>query len=99
MEQKRPHFRLGPIDLDIPKGYVTAIVGPNGSGKSSTFRLLLDLAKPDAGEIEQLGERLGVRDDAPLKRRIGGTGERAARVGDTASEPEYHRVGGREQQR
>ncbi|MBD2847369.1 ABC transporter ATP-binding protein [Paenibacillus sp. IB182496] len=50
-------FRLGPIHLEVPRGYVTAIVGPNGSGKSSTFRLLLDLIKPEAGTIELLGSR------------------------------------------
>ncbi|MFF2091569.1 ABC transporter ATP-binding protein [Paenibacillus sp. NPDC058174] len=71
VEQSRPHFQLGPITLDIPKGYVTAIVGPNGSGKSSTFRLLLELAKPDKGDITILGHQLGDGDNTKLKQRIG----------------------------
>ncbi|MFF2482952.1 ATP-binding cassette domain-containing protein [Paenibacillus sp. NPDC058071] len=71
VEQQRSHFRLGPITLDIPLGYVTAIVGPNGSGKSSTFRMLLDLAKADKGTITVLGHRIGDGSDTALKRRIG----------------------------
>jgi ABC-type multidrug transport system, ATPase component len=71
VEQHRAHFQLGPIDLNIDQGYVTAIVGPNGSGKSSTFRLLLDLAKPDAGQMSVLGYPVGQGDDREWKRQIG----------------------------
>ncbi|MCQ6559334.1 ABC transporter ATP-binding protein [Paenibacillus mendelii] len=81
--QKRKHFQLGPIDLQIPQGYVTAIVGPNGSGKSSLFRLMLDLAKPDAGEIELFGERVGSGDDTMMKQRIGYVPEQAIDVEDS----------------
>lgn len=70
--KQRPNFNLGPIQLDIPEGYITAIVGPNGSGKSSVFHLLLDLMKPDAGTIEVLGRRVGEQpDDVSMKQRIG----------------------------
>jgi ABC-2 type transport system ATP-binding protein len=80
--QRRAHFELGPIDLQIPKGYVTAIVGPNGSGKSSLFRLMLDLAKPDTGEIALLGEKIGRGDDRLLKQRIGYVPEQAIDLED-----------------
>ncbi|MDQ0112262.1 ABC transporter ATP-binding protein [Paenibacillus harenae] len=69
--QKRSNFQLGPIDLAIPKGYITAIVGPNGSGKSSTFRLLLDLVKADEGTIEMLGQEVGSSPDVELNKKIG----------------------------
>ncbi|WP_337099961.1 ABC transporter ATP-binding protein [Paenibacillus sp. YIM B09110] len=69
--QKRSNFHLGPMDLMIPKGYITAIVGPNGSGKSSTFRLLLDLVKADEGSIELLGQQVGNGVDIELNKRIG----------------------------
>ncbi|CAM4422043.1 ATP-binding cassette domain-containing protein [Paenibacillus tarimensis] len=70
---KRPNFQLGPINLEVPRGCVTAIVGPNGSGKSSTFRMILDVTKPDEGEIELLGERVepGSSSDTALRQRIG----------------------------
>ncbi|MBW7476887.1 ABC transporter ATP-binding protein [Paenibacillus oenotherae] len=82
MVQKRSHFELGPIDLAIPRGYVTAIVGPNGSGKSSLFRCLLDLAKPDRGEIEVLGEKQGAFDNWQMKARIGYVPEENSSVYD-----------------
>ncbi|SDS38572.1 ABC-2 type transport system ATP-binding protein [Paenibacillaceae bacterium GAS479] len=70
--QKRSRFKLGPLTLDVPTGYVTAIVGPNGSGKSSTFRLLMDQSRPDEGEVWLLGEPVGTGlDDSLLKQRIG----------------------------
>lgn len=69
--QNRPNFRLGPLHMSIPKGYITAIVGPNGSGKSSTFRLMLDLEKADEGTIELLGHKVGQGANTELKSRIG----------------------------
>lgn len=78
VEQKRPNFKLGPITLEIPKGFITAIVGPNGSGKSSLFRLALDLAKPDNGSISLLGHPVGQGSDTELKQRIGYLSEESA---------------------
>jgi ABC-2 type transport system ATP-binding protein len=83
VEQHRAHFRLGPIDLDIAEGYVTAIVGPNGSGKSSTFRLLLDLAKPDAGQMSVLSYPVGQGDDRVWKRQIGYLAEESDYLDDS----------------
>ncbi|WP_308638059.1 ABC transporter ATP-binding protein [Paenibacillus silvisoli] len=80
--QKRKDFELGPIDLRIPRGYITAIVGPNGSGKSSLFRLMLDLAKPDTGGIELLGEQVGSGEDTALKAKIGYVPEQAIDLED-----------------
>ena len=70
VELARTHFRLGPIDLEVPKGFVTAIVGPNGSGKSTTFRLMLNIHQPDVGDIEVLGQRID-GDNYAMKARIG----------------------------
>jgi len=68
---KQSHFRLGPIDLEVPTGCVTAIVGPNSSGKSTTFRLLMDLMKPDDGSIEVLGCKIGGGKRIDLLKRVG----------------------------
>ncbi len=42
---------LRAIDLEIPRGGVTAIVGPSGSGKSTLAYLLLSLMEPSEGRI------------------------------------------------
>ncbi|WP_435166235.1 ABC transporter ATP-binding protein [Paenibacillus glycanilyticus] len=71
VELQRTHFQLGPIQLEVPKGYVTAIVGPNGSGKSSTFKLILDLIKPQKGDIKLLGKNISEDEDWQTKSRVG----------------------------
>lgn len=49
-------FELGPIDLTIIPGTITALVGKNGSGKSTLLKLMMHLAKPDAGTIHLFNE-------------------------------------------
>lgn len=39
------------LDLAIRSGEVFGLVGPNGAGKSTTIRLLLNLIRPDSGQI------------------------------------------------
>jgi ABC-type multidrug transport system ATPase subunit len=65
------------LSLSVPRGAVYALVGRNGSGKTTTIRMLLDLARPDAGTARVLGmdshaqrakvpERVGYVSDRPL---------------------------------
>ena len=60
---------LDRLDLTVPHGAVVGYLGPNGAGKSTTIRLLLDLARPDGGEVRVLGE--DPRGRPELRRRIG----------------------------
>lgn len=46
----RPIFRG--IDLDIPRGKITAIMGPSGTGKTTLLRLIGGEIKPQLGEIK-----------------------------------------------
>jgi ABC-2 type transport system ATP-binding protein len=69
-------FTLGPVDLAVEPGYVVAVVGPNGSGKTTLFRLLMGLARPDAGEVRLFGRRYP-EDEVAVKRRVGYVPERA----------------------
>lgn len=40
--------RLGPIDLEIPRG-ITAVLGPSGSGKTTLLDLLVGFREPTSG--------------------------------------------------
>ena len=42
---------IGPVDLEIPQGEVTAIVGLNGAGKSTLLTMVGRLLKLDEGQI------------------------------------------------
>jgi ABC-2 type transport system ATP-binding protein len=68
------HFRGGggvsDITLDVPQGEVFGFLGPNGAGKTTTIRLLLDLIRPDAGQIHLFGLD-SRRDSVAIRRRIG----------------------------
>jgi ABC-2 type transport system ATP-binding protein len=39
------------VTFTAPAGKVTAFLGPNGAGKTTTIRVLLGLARPDAGTV------------------------------------------------
>jgi ABC-2 type transport system ATP-binding protein len=77
------------LSLSVPRGAVYALVGRNGSGKTTTIRMLLDLARPEAGTACVLGmdvhaervkvlERVGYVSDRPL---LGAwTGEQLVRL-------------------
>jgi ABC-2 type transport system ATP-binding protein len=46
---------LDHVNLDVPRGSVTALLGPNGAGKTTIFRILLGLVTPTDGEGQVLG--------------------------------------------
>lgn len=46
---------IGPVDLSIPAGGITALVGPNGAGKSTLLTMIGRLLGMDAGSIEIAG--------------------------------------------
>jgi ABC-2 type transport system ATP-binding protein len=45
------------LSFSLEAGTVTGFLGPNGAGKTTTLRLLLGLAKPEAGEALVFGRR------------------------------------------
>ena len=55
------------ISFDIAPGEVFGLIGPNGAGKTTIIRMLLDILKPDSGEIRILDSLLSER----TKDRIG----------------------------
>lgn len=63
------------IDMDIPRGKVTAIMGPSGTGKTTLLKLIGGQLRPDAGTIEVDGQdihRLSQKALYALRRRIMG---------------------------
>ncbi len=44
------------VDLDIPRGKVTAIMGPSGTGKTTLLKLIGGQLRPNEGTIEVDGE-------------------------------------------
>lgn len=41
--------QIGPVDLKIPAGGITALVGPNGAGKSTLLTMIGRLLGMDSG--------------------------------------------------
>jgi ABC-2 type transport system ATP-binding protein len=55
------------VSLTVPAGSITAFIGANGAGKSTTFRCVLGLMRPDAGEVRLFGRPA----DGAARRRVG----------------------------
>ena len=47
------------LDMHIPENRVTGLIGANGAGKSTTFKLMLGLIRPDAGDVKVFGKKAG----------------------------------------
>src|SRR5690242_8320126 len=43
-------------ELEIKKGESIGLVGNNGAGKTTLFRMILDLIRPDTGQVTSNGE-------------------------------------------
>ena len=71
------------LSFTVEQGEIFGLLGPNGAGKTTTIRLVLDLFKPDYGQISILGgamseakkerigympEERGLYQDIPLER-------------------------------
>jgi len=43
------------VSFSVDKGEIFGLLGPNGAGKTTCIRILLDIFKPDQGEVSILG--------------------------------------------
>lgn len=50
LQKSYPGFSLD-VSMEIEEGQITGLIGANGAGKSTTFKAILGLVHPDAGEI------------------------------------------------
>lgn len=46
------------VSFEVNPGEIFALIGPNGAGKSTTIRMMMDIIKPDSGDILIMGEHL-----------------------------------------
>ena len=46
------------LSFSVAQGEIFGLIGPNGAGKTTTIRMMMDIIKPDAGDIAILGEQL-----------------------------------------
>lgn len=73
------------VSFNVEAGEIFGLLGPNGAGKTTMIRLILDIFKPDRGEISVLGkpmsdetknlvgylpEERGLYQDVPLDRTL-----------------------------
>jgi ABC-2 type transport system ATP-binding protein len=68
--KSRKGFELRDVSLKLPRGYVMGLIGPNGSGKTTIIKLLMNLARRDAGNVRILGLD-NVENEVEVRSRIG----------------------------
>jgi ABC-2 type transport system ATP-binding protein len=47
------------LSFSVSQGEIFGLIGPNGAGKTTTIRMMMDIIKPDSGEVTIFGEKLG----------------------------------------
>lgn len=63
-------FQIQNLSMDIKRGFVTGFIGANGAGKSTTIKMIMNLLKPDGGDIHVFGMNYATHEKA-IKERIG----------------------------
>jgi len=52
------HLVVNNVSFTVAQGEIFGLIGPNGAGKTTTIRMMMDITKPESGEISILGESL-----------------------------------------
>lgn len=68
--KKYKGFTLGPINLEIPCGFSTALIGANGAGKTTLIDVVCGVTGKSGGECVYFGDKTDI-DDSELRNRIG----------------------------
>lgn len=63
-------FSVNHINLQVKRGFVTGFIGANGAGKSTTIKTMMNLLRPDAGEVKLFGLDYKTH-EKEIKQRIG----------------------------
>ena len=67
--KKYDGFTLDDLSFNVPKGSIMGFVGQNGAGKSTTINTILNIIKPDDGEIKIFGLD-HIKDEIEIKKSI-----------------------------
>ena len=46
------------VSFNVNQGEIFGLIGPNGAGKTTTVRMMMDIIKPDSGDIKVMGDKL-----------------------------------------
>jgi ABC-2 type transport system ATP-binding protein len=46
------------LSFSVDQGEMFGLIGPNGAGKTTTIRMMMDIIKPDSGDVTILSEKL-----------------------------------------
>ena len=71
------------VSFEVHGGEIFGLLGPNGAGKTTTIRMMLDIFRPDGGEIAVLGGAI----DEDKKNHIGYMPEERGLYKDLKLEP------------
>lgn len=71
------------VSFEVFPGEIFGLLGPNGAGKTTSIRMMLDIFKPDRGEVSILGGKM----DEHKKDRIGYLPEERGLYKDLKLEP------------
>ncbi|MDE4086828.1 ABC transporter ATP-binding protein [Planococcus maritimus] len=63
-------FSVENINFHVKQGFVTGFIGANGAGKSTTIKMIMNLLKPDSGEVKVFGLDYKTH-EKEIKERIG----------------------------
>ena len=67
-EKKRVHA-VKNLNMEVTAGQVYGFLGPNGAGKTTTIRMILDLIRPNTGDVYLFGQH--VRREHAVLGRVG----------------------------
>jgi ABC-2 type transport system ATP-binding protein len=71
------------VSFEVRPGEIFGLLGPNGAGKTTTIRMMLDIFRPDSGEVQVFGGTL----TEEKKNRIGYMPEERGLYKDLKLEP------------
>jgi ABC-2 type transport system ATP-binding protein len=66
------HTAVDNISFEIQPGEIVGFLGPNGAGKTTTIRMLLNILRPNAGELEIFGKTYA-RDRGDILQHMNGS--------------------------